>query len=361
MNMKGSNGAGLISTSSFLGVLLLAEAVSRMLAPGLPADPGKWPRVEIAQKLDQIRRYSEEGKQVEVLFAGSSMMASALEPVVFSRRSGSPAYNAGFAGPSTRTVARWVQDVVTPLLTPEVVVVGVQTREMNDTGAKNRNIYESFTNSPGYKQTTEAIANLEGSLERISYFLRYRRAFREPSRFLVAESAKDPFAGIDLRHEIGPRGKRMDSPGTFKVPRRFIRGLFNVNLKEFALGGVEFEALERLHENLEARGIQLIVLNMPVTAHYWAVHDRPRRDRTAYHRELNRFVRETGVTLVDAEDAFSTTTPFLNPMHLDVEGAKMFSAALAGSWDEILSSEGKAIDLRCSLNGSFSCDLRGAR
>src|SRR3954454_25119735 len=89
---------------SFAFVVVAIEVVARMMAPDLPVDPGEWPRVEIAQKLEQMRSYADEGKPVDVVFAGSSMMASGIDPVAFTGASGESSYNAGFAGPSARTI-----------------------------------------------------------------------------------------------------------------------------------------------------------------------------------------------------------------------------------------------------------------
>src|SRR5687767_14708955 len=79
---------GYVTLFSFTGVLVLVEALSRFVSPSLPVDPGKWPRIEIAQKLDQMRTYVNDGAEVDVVFAGSSMVAGGVDPVEFNQVTG---------------------------------------------------------------------------------------------------------------------------------------------------------------------------------------------------------------------------------------------------------------------------------
>lgn len=357
--MTASKRNGFVTACSFTAILVAVELASRMIAPSLPVDPGKWPRIEIASKLDQIRDIANSGKKVEVLFAGSSMMAGGIDPVAFTEASGLSSYNAAFAGPSMRTITPWVLDVVEPLLRPDVVVVGIQSRELSDNGPKNEVMYDKFINSPGYKQTKGTVASrLEGDIEQLSYFLRYRRALREPSQlFATDEASQQALAETELRQVIGPSGMRMEEPSDYKRPAKLIRGLYEKTLVDFAVGGPEFEALKDLHAGLEAEGVEMILLNMPVTDDYWAAHGDPEADREAYHRLIDDFVAETGVTLIDAEDGFSSSEPFRDPVHLDIEGRQAMAEALAASWARITGGGG-GFALSCDDSAEPSCTLQ---
>lgn len=357
--MKAFNRSGYVTAFSFTAILVAVELASRMIAPSLPVDPGKWPRIEIASKLDQIRELANEERKVEVLFAGSSMMAGGIDPVAFTEASGRSSYNAAFAGPSMRTVTPWVLDVVRPLLDPEVVVVGIQSRELSDNGPKNEVMYEKFIESPGYQQTKGTVASqLEGDIEQLSYFLRYRRALREPSRlFETDEAAQKALAETELRQVIGPSGMRMEEPSEYKRPAKLIRGLYEKTLIDFSVGGSEFEALEDLHAGLEAEGVELVLLNMPVTEDYWTAHGDPEGDRAAYHDLIAGFVADTGVTLIDAEAGFPSSEPFRDPVHLDIEGRQAMAEALAESWDQITGGGG-LFALSCDDSTEPSCELQ---
>lgn len=346
------------STFSFVTVLLLAEMTSRWLSPSLPIDPGKWPRVEIAQKLEQMRELANNEEPVEVVFVGSSMMAGGVDPVTFSESSGVPSYNAAFAGPSMRTITPWTLDIVVPLLKPKVVVLGLQSRELSDNGPKNAVMYEKFIASPGYREAASNVAlQIGGKLENFSDFLRNRRILREPSQLFAADS-KEALAAAAIRHEIGPRGRRNDTAGEYHSTEKFSQALFDKALVDYEVGGPELAALKDLEAGLRKQGVELIIINMPVTPDYWAAHEDPIGNRAAYRTALADLIEETGVKLVEAEEAFADSEEFRDPMHLDVDARVSLAEALAEAWTEVTDGEGGGFEVVCSAAGT--CDLQQA-
>ena len=351
---------GYVTLFSFTGVLVLVEALSRFVSPSLPVDPGKWPRIEIAQKLDQMRTYVNDGAEVDVVFAGSSMVAGGVDPVEFNQVTGLKAYNAAFAGSTMKTTALWVRDVVEPLLKPEVIVIGVQTREFSDTGSKNIIMNDKFLASPGYKESTSSIGSqLAGSLERLSYFLRYRRAFRTPSVLFDAEG-EQALADTKVRQEIGPWGTRVMEPGEYRATEKFLTGLREKTFLDLEMGGTEYESLVDLAADLEERNVELVVVSMPVTTDYWGTHDDPDAARDEYHRLLDRLVDSSNVTVLDAESAFPVADVFRDPVHLDVEGRAAFSGLMGDRWSSITDPEPARFTVACEVETSISCGLRPA-
>jgi hypothetical protein len=345
---------------SFTSVLVLVEALSRFVSPSLPVDPGKWPRIEIAQKLDQMRTYVNDREGIDVVFAGSSMVAGGFDPVEFNELTGLNAYNAAFAGSTMKTTALWVRDVVEPLMQPEIVVVGVQTRELADSGSKNDIMNEKFVSSPGYKESTSSVGSqLAGSLERISYFLRYRRAFRTPS-VLFEANGEQALRNTRVRQEIGPWGTRVMEPGEYRATDKFLTGLREKTFVDLEMGGEEYRTLVDLAADLDERDVTLVVVSMAVTDDYWATHEDPEAARAEYHRLLDRLVDDAGVTVIDAEDAFTTTGVFRDPVHLDVEGRSAFSEMLALRWDRITHPQPSRFTVACDVEGSISCGLTPA-
>jgi hypothetical protein len=351
---------GYVTLFSFTGVLVLVEALSRFVSPSLPVDPGKWPRIEIAQKLDQMRTYVNEEEQVDVVFAGSSMVAGGVDPVEFNQVTGLKSYNAAFAGSTMRTTALWVRDVVEPLLQPEVVVVGVQTREFSDTGTKNVIMNEKFESSPGYKESSSSVGSqLAGSLERLSYFLRYRRAFRTPSVLFDAEG-KQALANTEVRQEIGPWGTRVMEPGEYRATDKFLTGLREKTFLDLEMGGKEYESLLDLASALKDRDVELVVVSMPVTADYWGTHEDPEAAKDEYHGLLDELVDSSNVTVLDAEEAFEVSDVFRDPVHLDVEGRSAFSVMLAERWASITDPKSSLFTVACEVETTISCGLRPA-
>ena len=350
--------SGYATFFSFIFVLGLAEALTRMFAPSLPAEPGEWPRTEMAQKLDQMRNYDNEGRRFDAVFVGSSMTADGIDPNAFSKASGKEGYNSAFAGPSIRTIAPWAVDVADPLLHPKAVIVGVQSRELNDNGAKNIRMYQSFLTSPGFKQFHGTTGQLERRLENLSDFLKYRRLFRKPNDLL--HTGANPFAGVHLRQQIGARGARIENNVDYRNTDVFSEHLYEETLTDFHVGGPEYDALVDLSKTLKAQGIKLIVMTMPVTPAYWQAHKHPVKDKEAFHHIIHKFATVTGTTMIDAENAFPDHLPFREPMHLDVEGAAALSTGLGKGWDQIMSAGPGWLHMRCSGGDSPVCNLSGS-
>ena len=356
--MKNLLNARYTSTFTFVAVLLMAEMTSRLLSPSLPIDPGKWPRIEMAQKLDQMRQLANDEEKVDVLFVGSSMMAGGIDPVRFTEDSGLASYNAAFAGPSMRTITPWTLDIVVPLLEPEVVVVGLQSRELSDNGPKNEVMYEKFIASPGYREAASNIAlQLGGKLENLSAFLKNRRILREPGQ-LFARDSKTALAEAAIRHEIGEQGRRNDEPGTYHSTEKFTRDLYEKTLIDFEIGGPELQALRELETGLSAKGIRLVIMNMPVTEDYWAAHEDPVGDRLEYRTALQELADSSEIQIIEAEDAFGDVEEFRDPMHLDVGARETLAGALAESWSEVMSGDELHFEVVCSETGSCAVEAQ---
>ena len=307
-----------------------------------------------------MRTYVNDREEIDVVVAGSSMVAGGFDPIEFNEVTGLNSYNAAFAGSTMKTTALWVRDVVEPLMQPEVVVVGVQTRELSDVGSKNDIMNEKFESSPGYKESTSSVGSqLAGSLERLSYFLRYRRAFRTPSVFFEADG-KQALQNTRVRQEIGPWGTRVMEPGVYRATDKFLAGLRDKTFLDLEMGGEEYRSLVDLAGELEERDVELVVVSMAVTEDYWATHEDPEGAKEEYHRLLDRLVDESDVTVIDAENAFTTTEVFRDPVHLDVEGRAAFSEMLAERWDRIIAPEPSRFRVACDIEGSITCGLTPA-
>jgi hypothetical protein len=345
----------MISIGTFIGVVVAAEVFARMLLPSLPTDVHTWPRAEIGQKLEQIERMESRGEQVDVLFAGSSLVAAGINPQLFTQQSGLTSYNAAFAGSSMRTVARWVLDIVEPKLSPEVIVIGMASRDVNDGGPKNLTVYESFMNSPGYKQETASLAHrLEGSLEDISIFLRYRRRFREPTTLI--EENRTPVEEQRIRKVIGPRGLRVQEPKNYALLSEMRSTLQTGALSDFSLGGAERDAIVEMQDQLQARGVELMLLDMPVNDDYVDAHEAPRHNMVQYRAFVDRLADETGAALIDAQKAFATTIPYRDILHIDTDARDALTLALAKSWDEL--RDGVRMEVTCARDRNPRCSLQ---
>jgi hypothetical protein len=349
--------SAVVTIVSLLAIVLAAEVAARAWLPTIPPDAHTWPRAEIGQKLEQIEGYEKRGEEIDVLFVGSSQMAAAANPQLFTERTGLSSYNAAFAGPSMKTVGRWLLDVVEPKLSPDVVVVGIASRDSNDRSRKNNKVHDAFLTSPGYKQETASLASqFEGWLEDVSVFMRYRRLMREPATFL--DRTDDDLGEQKVRKEIGERGLRLERPVDYHFREKNQEFLGKSTLGNFKTGGSEYRAVVEMHDVLEERGVEMVLVNMPLTADYVAAHEDPEADMASYHDLLADIVAETDVTFVDGEQAFATPKAFRDLLHLDVEGRDAFTEALAATWGDI--SDGVQMRVECNSKPAPECRLRPA-
>lgn len=338
--------SGIISLLSFL--LVLAGIDVRVPQPdvGLPVDPAKWPRIEIAQKLDRMDREIGRGEAFEVVFVGSSTMAGGVDPVHFTRASGVSSYNAAWAGATGRTSAMWTLDVVEPLAEPDVIVLGVQSGELNDNGPKLQITHRKFVESSGYRQARTILARRsEEKISNLAEWIRYRLSTRKPTASF--KSDRKALRAVDPRKEIGARGRRVDEPVNYRFNLKFQTGFPAKNLAELSYGGPEYRAIVRLHNELADRGVELVVMVTAVTQDYYAVHSDPAGDKRRFHELIRRFRRETGATVIDASGAFPSSEVFRDPVHLDLEGRLALSHALGRRWDAIARADSGWFRVTC--------------
>jgi hypothetical protein len=346
-----------MTIASLLAIVLAAEVAARVWLPAVPPNTHTWPRAEIGQKLEQIDDYARRGEEVDVLFVGSSQMAAAANPQLFTEQTGLSSYNAAFAGPSMKTVGRWLLDIAEPKLSPDVVVVGIASRDSNDRSRKNNKVHQTFITSPGYRQETASFASrMEGWLEDVSVFMRYRRLMREPATFL--ERTDDDLGEQKVRKEIGARGLRLEQPVDYRFRLKNQQFLAKGTLGNFETGGSEYRAVIEMHDVLEERGVEMVLVSMPLTNDYIEAHEDPQADMASYHDLLADVVAETGVTFVDGERAFATPKAFRDILHLDVEGRDGFTGALVSSWDEL--TGGAQMRMECDSKRAPDCALHAA-
>jgi hypothetical protein len=330
------NKARWISVTTIIITVAASEAALRLLQWRIPAEAHKWPRREMAVKYEQMSSHRERDETFDVVFVGNSTTVNGIDPIAFSAATGLPSYNAAFAGGSLRSIAPWTIDVVEPALRPDVVVVGLQSRDLNDNGKVHRELFNSLMTSPGYRQISGGpIQRAEGWLERHSAFFRNRRALRRPaevfrnatSRRLSSEHPRHGFVGLYGRR----RGKEIVQ---YQVQDRWVEQQRTQTLNDYKVGGRELRALIALHRALRERGVGLILLDMPTTVDYIPLHPKGYRDVRRYRQVLTNFAAESEVPLLSAAGAFSGTTHFKDPVHLDAMGRSVLTRYLAAAWGE---------------------------
>ena len=325
-----------------IGTLAGFELLAREIEPRLPIEHKKWPRKEMGAKYEQMVDLSRTDRSVGVLFAGSSMMASGIDPNAFTEASGVESYNSAFAGPGMTALTPWILDVAEPMLSPDTVVLGIQSRELNGKSGEIARFHTVLRQSPGFEVAAgrTLLDRLERWFEYSSAFFRNRRAFRSP--FTMFEEK-----GVIRQHRVGPRGTRLQPTGTYHgVVARAGQGT------GFRLGEDQLEALDRLARALNARDVGLVLIAMPVTGDYGLA--RP-RVRERFFEVLSDWAIEREATVIDAQDAYPSVDPFRDPIHLDTDARVALGASLGRSWSEIVESGGPYLRLECAED--MSCEV----
>lgn len=104
--------------------LVAAEVGVRFVANVLP-DPRAWPTPETEIKISQIDRLQETRADLDVVFVGSSVLESGIDPALLEGLSGISSYNAALPFSSPLSNDLWLRDYVLPRLHPDAVVIGL--------------------------------------------------------------------------------------------------------------------------------------------------------------------------------------------------------------------------------------------
>jgi hypothetical protein len=225
---------------------------------------------------------------------------------------------------------RWTMEVVVPRLRPSVVVIGLSSRELNDRGLDAADAYDLVVGSRGFRNATGdgTIADrLEDRLAGWSYLVRYRTILREPSRW-SGRKGSPPGARVN---ELGVlRALRIFDNATYATRPRFLRATAARSLNDFTIGGREIAALGRLVNRLTARGIRVVLLEMPITDDEIKLHPNGAADYARFEAALARFVAaHPAVRYLDMRARFPGTADFRDPHHLNGRGKGRFTQLLA--------------------------------
>jgi hypothetical protein len=308
-------------------LILAVEGFVRRIEPGL-SSAGAWPKGRIADQFDAVSRYAD-GERIDVVFAGSSMMQKAIDPELYTDRTGLRSVNAALPASTNFMLEPWLINVVVPMLRPRVVVIGVASRDFNDNANGPDRALASLVGSPGYQSRVahDWLTRADRTASRFSALVRVRRSLREPSNVLRA-----------LRRPRGPVRARPcppKSPGAerYRIDRT-VRRYPKTVLNDFSAGGIQTRALIDTIRGLKRRGIDVVLVELASSRDYADLHPHRERDLAEYRAALRRVVDTTRVGRVDAT---SLTSPryFLDPIHLNCAGSRRFTSALAEHWDEV--------------------------
>jgi hypothetical protein len=256
------------------------------------------------------------------------MMNAAADPTLYSQLDPAqrPAFNAALNGAGARLLDLWTLGVVVPRLKPDTVVIGMSSRELNDGGSASARAFRSVRRSPGGRAIRSDLSPTERIQwlgERASYLVRYRSRLRAPSTLKETPDAQ-------RRAAVGPLGGltaiRLFDDATYTVTDRFRNQVIPQAFGGFAIGGVEASALGHLVGELVRAGIEVVLVEMPITDDIIPAHPRGAEDYRRFEQVLGLVSRSARV--VDGDAWFEGTGEFADPLHLNGAGRERFTRQL---------------------------------
>jgi hypothetical protein len=303
-----------------VAVLVVAELAFRLVAPHLP-DPLEWSSEEAQAKVARMTDLRRTG--IDVAVVGSSVVDLGVDPAAMGARS----YNAAIRGASAEIIAGWTEDVVAPRLHPRTVVIGLTSRELTPNDGEQVNATRDYDRAPAVRQMRHDerwTDRADRTLGRASEIFRYRTVLRRPLLWFGQRKRLD--SGVEMTSSGWDRSAADEPYDASPGRRRFFQ---TVPLHDYTVGAQERRRLQTLATTLRARGIRVLVLNMPVTQDYVALHPHGADDYRAATAAIERLAQRSGSGYVDA--GIWPTTLFSDPIHLNGVGARRLSRQIAAS------------------------------
>jgi hypothetical protein len=320
-----------IIVSVVIIMLLAAEMAVRIRASALPP-PQKWSTPDLTHKDQQIADLQRR-TGASVVFLGSSSIDGALDASTIRHGVASrPAYNAGLRGGSVRMVSTWAQLVVVPRLRPEVVVLGVVSRELSGNDPVTDQREEDFFAAPATRYLLESenlLQRVERNIEDVSDLFEYRTVLRQPRTFRA-------FLGLSVAPVITDPNIYIAPDGQFLI---FLEGTyqpsqqFSDEMRGYNLGDAQVARLRRLLTFLSERAEHVIVVNMPVTKDYVALHPRKRKDYDVFSRVLEQEAERAGAPYIDA--GVWPNRFFADPVHVNSAGSRRITKIIDDEIDAL--------------------------
>jgi len=327
-------GIALTSVLVLVG-LLASELTVRLVDDRLPKQL-EWHAWEAQHKVEQMDAFARRNHRAKIVAVGASEMFFGLNPRALDDELGGGrlAYNAALPGGIPRIMELWTTKVVLPRLHPEVLLVSVNSADLNDNGPSQKDFYDFFASSPAVRHLMDTETWLERLDRRFagwSDLWRFRWILRRPADLMRAIRGQTIAAGGE---PVGADGvglsqlnrRLVATPGSIRAFQRRRRETW---LKNYSIGSVESGALLRLVQSARAQGIAVVVVEMPVTKYFAAAHPHGEADLEAFHRAIDRIVSTTGSVFVDASHIAATDDYFGGFVHLNGAGTKAFTSFIA--------------------------------
>ena len=317
-----------------VGMILLAEVAARALSPYLP-EPSLYADDSTTVKVAQL----DARDCVDLVFAGNSMTRDGLDPRRFAETDTAErtTYNAALDAATPALLERWILDEVDPRVSPDGVVLGLSSFDLNDRASIGESALEAFDAAPLTRD--DLFGRLQAPFIEHSDLFRYRNALRDPEEVWHAvgrwrDGERQPrLDASGIEGVLGPQGQGLSRQDLSYVPSpatdRFASGEL---LNDFTMGGDQTEAAAALLDGLAERDVDTAVVVLPVTQDYVDLHPEGAAQYEEFLAEAERLAADAGAAFLDLHDLFADEAEpdsfFADTHHLNGVGANRLSRAL---------------------------------
>ncbi len=230
-------------------------------------------------------------------------------------------------------VSSWAQLVVIPRLRPDVVVLGVISRELSGNDPVTTEREQDFYAAPAVRHLLESenlLQRVERNIEDVSKLFEYRTVLRRPR-------AIREFLGLSVAPAITDPNVYIAPDGQFRIflTRKYekVGGPFVDEMRSYELGDEQRVRLRQLLAFLSEHIEHVIVVNMPVTEEYVGSHPRKHEDYDAFSRVLKREAERVEASFIDAgvwPDRF-----FGDLVHVNTVGSRRITRIIDAEIDSL--------------------------
>jgi len=314
-----------------VATLLVGELGVRAISPRLP-EPLTWYHPSAQIKVEQMDGLQARGTGFDVVFAGTSQMAIAGDPVLFSQLvDGHPStYNAALLAGYPEANNRFVPEEIVPRLHPATIVYGVSSQDVQ--AGPEAPYDQALATEPGVLGAADRWMSERFAL------VRHRNDLRDPSTVAYAVTSGDGGGQLAFyrANVIGPLG------GWKAEPVHSCRAVGGPDVAPAApppSSPVAFLADERrlstiwsTVDRLRAQGIDVVIAIMPFADCYFREPFTVDNDR-AGRQLILQGARERGLLAVDVTEQVRDDALFLDPGHVNADGARHYTELLAAAFN----------------------------
>lgn len=300
-----------------IGVLALMEGLVRIVAHRVPP-PSDWHFAEVEDWVADMETLQAAGVTSDVVVTGNSLVQRIrVHTLEEELDSVSIAHNLSLFNAHAPVQRRWLLEEVVPRLKPDRVIWGVSSMDFNG-GRETKEIDR-------YEHSRAGRVGLTGPIDRwlarMLMTARYRQELRGPLIFAhlldpprTAETTDTQLDGLLERPEIAKRERTPE----------LLAALRDVELVNYYIGEREADDFVFTIKELQKRGIDVVVILMPVPPEYIVANNEERVTFDEWREWVTTTCATLGVPVID----HSTAMPdeyFIDYLHLGAEGADIWT------------------------------------